>query len=252
MERDIHKLAERYHLNDSEQRLLRDMLEGIDAGVQYSVRELAARHYVSPASVMRLSKKMGYSGYTDMAYRLEFLTRNERENKNHSSDITSFIGDIPEEDIAAFTRLLIAHRHTPILVTGTGFCNPLREFFARKLLVLGFTAIGTNSYEVYENNTLHAGLVIAISKSGGTDTIMKPVEDAAANGVEIISFTGNANSPIAGQAKLSFALLDDKIMDDRNLTANYFYARVLVLFEYLMDEVMACLPAPGERAAREN
>ncbi len=40
---------------------------------------------------------------------------------------------------------------------------------------------------------------------------------------------------IADMAELSFVLLDDKILDDRNLTANYFYARVLILFEYLMD-----------------
>lgn len=41
--------------------------------------------------------------------------------------------------------------------------------------------------------------------------------------------------PIAQQADPAFILLDDKILDDRNLTANYFYARVLILFEYLMD-----------------
>ena len=33
-------------------------------------------------------------------------------------------------------------------------------------------------------------------------------------------------------------LLDDKMLDDRNLTANYFYARVLITFEYLMDLVL--------------
>ena len=36
----------------------------------------------------------------------------------------------------------------------------------------------------------------------------------------------------------AFVLLDDKMLDDRNLTANYFYARVLITFEYLMDLVL--------------
>lgn len=74
-----------------------------------------------------------------------------------------------------------------------------------------------------------------ISKSGTTDTIIKPVRDACAHGIDVVAFTGGAHSMIADMAELSFVLLDDKILDDRNLTANYFYARVLILFEYLMD-----------------
>lgn len=45
-----------------------------------------------PAAVIRLSKKMGYTGYTDMIYRIGFLIQNEIDNKNHASDITAFIG----------------------------------------------------------------------------------------------------------------------------------------------------------------
>ena len=215
--------------------LLLHILEATDQGVHYSVREFAARNYVSPAAVVRLSKKMGYTGYTDMIYRLEFLIQNEINNKNLSSEITSFIGEIPQEHITQFTRLLAVHRRDTILVCGTGFCSPLRDFFVRKLLVLGFTAIATNNYEVYENNPLQAGLVIAISKSGTTGTIVKPVQDVQEHGVDLVAFTGNAASPIARHARPAFLLLDDKMLDDRNLTANYFYARVQILFEYLLD-----------------
>lgn len=235
MKYDIYKLADQYALNEGEQQLLLRILEATDQGIHYSVREFAAQNYVSPAAVVRLSKKMGYTGYTDMIYRLEFLLQNEINNKNLSSGITAFIGEIPPEHIARFARLLTVHRQDTILVCGTGFCSPLRDFFVRKLLVLGFTAIATNSYEVYEHNPLGAGLVIAISKSGTTDTIVKPVQDVQEHCVDLVAFTGNAASPIAQKARPAFLLLDDKMLDDRNLTANYFYARVLILFEYLLD-----------------
>ena len=52
------------------------------------------------------------------------------------------------------------------------------------------------------------------------------------------AFVGADNSPIARCADPAFVLLDDKMLDDRNLTANYFYARVLITFEYLMDLVL--------------
>ena len=159
---------------------LQAVLETAKNGGQCSVREFAAQNYTSPAAVIRLSKKMGYTGYTDMIYRIGFLIQNEIDNKNHASDITAFIGDIPEEKMRSFVELLHENRQKPILVTGTGFCAPLQEFMVRKLLVLGYCAIGSNSYEVYESGALNAGLVIAISKSGKTNTILKPVQDSFA------------------------------------------------------------------------
>lgn len=248
MKHDIYKLADQYHLTESDQQLLQAVLEAVEQRAQYSVRVFAAQNYVSPAAVIRLSKKLGYTGYTDMIYRLGFLVRNEDHNKAHTSDINSFIGEIPTEQIEAFLDGLTQNRQRTILVAGTGFCEPLRDFFVRKLLVMGYPTVGTNSYEVYETNSLKAGLMIVISKSGSTDTILKLVTDAKSHGIEIAAFTGAANSPISRNADLSFILLDDNILDDRNLTANYFYARVLILFEYLMEKSLD----RGETGAGED
>ena len=43
---------------------------------------------------------------------------------------------------------------------------------------------------------------------------------------------------IAGISTVNIPILDDKALDDRNLQANYFYARVIIVFEYLMDRVL--------------
>lgn len=235
MQYDIYKLIDQYHLNEIEQKLLQELIHSISENKQYSVRELAVKYYVSPATVMRLSKKMGYSGYTDMVYRLKFLMRHQKPEKAPASNITSFIGNIPQQDIDTFIQLLLGSRKDPILVSGTGFCMPIREFVVRKLLVLGFQAIGTNSYELYEKNAFHCKICIVISKSGATESILKPVRDGLRNDIKVISVTGNRTSPLAQDSTLTFELLDDEIMDDRNLTANYFYARTLILFEYLFD-----------------
>ena len=174
MKHDIYKLADQYHLSESDQLLLQAVLDAVEQQAQYSVREFAARNYVSPAAVIRLSKKLGYTGYTDMIYRLGFLVRNGDRNKAHTSDINSFIGEIPPGRIETFLDRLSLARQRTVLVAGTGFCEPLRDFFVRKLLVMGYPTVGTNSYEVYETNALNAGLMIVISKSGTTDTIQTP------------------------------------------------------------------------------
>ena len=105
--------------------------------------------------------------------------------------------------------------------------------------VMSNTALVTEGGVVWTlGKFINAGLVIAISKSGKTDTILKPVQDSFAQHRSIIAFVGADNSPIARCADPAFVLLDDKMLDDRNLTANYFYARVLITFEYLMDLVL--------------
>ena len=106
MKHDIYKLAEQYHLNESEQQMFQSLLEAADQNIQYSVREFAARNYVSPAALIRLSKKMGYTGYTDMVYRLGFLVQNEINNKNHESDITALSERYHLKKVNRFPELL--------------------------------------------------------------------------------------------------------------------------------------------------
>lgn len=81
MKHDLYKLADQHHLNANEQQLLQAVLETAKNGGQCSVREFAAQNYTSPAAVIRLSKKMGYTGYTDMIYRIGFLIQNEIDKK---------------------------------------------------------------------------------------------------------------------------------------------------------------------------
>ena len=80
--------------------------------------------------------------------------------------------------------------------------------------------------------------MIAISKSGETDTITRVVDYGKENGVDIISFTEEQSNHIARCSTVNIPILDDQALDDRNMEANYFYARVMIVFEYLMDQLL--------------
>ena len=207
MKFDLYKMRDKYKLSDTEQKLLAFILEHHEEALSMGVRQIAARNFVSPALVIKLSKKMGFTGFTDMVYRLNFLIQNRARN-----------------DV--------------ILITSTGFCSPVAEFIARKLLVRGYRCIQSNAYGVYDKNPLGAGLMIAISKSGETDTITRVVDYGKENGVDIISFTGEQSNHIARCSTVNIPILDDQALDDRNMEANYFYARVMIVFEYLMDQLL--------------
>ena len=56
--------------------MLKKILIDPEKSLEMSVREIASENYSSPATVVKLAKKMGYTGYTDMVYRLYFMQKN--------------------------------------------------------------------------------------------------------------------------------------------------------------------------------
>lgn len=235
---DISKLAEKYKLTETEIQVLDYILNNHQQVLNMAVRDVANENYTSAATVIKLAKKMGYTGYIDMVYRLNFMIQNNRMNKRHRSDLTSFINLIPQNKLDQFIELIQTNRKNLILVSATGFSTPLAEYMERKFLVTGFRCIKTNAYEVFDKNKLDASLMIAVSRSGETDTIVKVAKFAYENGVDIISFTGEQTNRIGRMSTVNIPILDDKTLDDRNLLANYFYARVIIVFEYLMDQAL--------------
>lgn len=238
MKFDIYKLADKYKLTETEVQVLRYILDNHEQSMNMAVRDVANLNYTSAATVIKLSKKMGYTGYIDMVYRLNFMIKNRQMDQNHTSDLTSFMNNIPSDCLEHFIEQIRVHRNHLILVSATGFSTPLAEYIERKLLVTGFRCIKTNAYEVYDSNKLGASLMIAVSRSGETDTIVRVADSAHENQMDIISFTGEQMNHIAGISTVNIPILDDKALDDRNLQANYFYARVIIVFEYLMDRVL--------------
>ena len=67
---DIYKLVNQYNLSETERKILVYMLSDIHTMKNKSVRDVAADNYVSPATVIKLAKKMNYSGFVDMVYHL--------------------------------------------------------------------------------------------------------------------------------------------------------------------------------------
>ena len=241
MKFDIYKIADNYKLTETERQILEYILKNIDNVLDKGVREVAQANHTSATTIIKLSKKLGYTGYVDMLYRLNFIIKNNEKNQERTSDITSFIDEIDKSTIDSFIDNLIKHRQDIIYITGTGFSSPIVDFFCRKMLVLGFKCIKTNSYGVYDNNQIGGALVIGISKSGETESVTKVIDYAAKNKLDIITFTGRPNSHMAKQSTIHFSILDDKELDDRNITSNYFYARVMIVMEYLLDKAMNSL-----------
>ena len=70
------------------QQLAKYILEDPSLVMQYNIRELAARLYVSPATVVRLSQTLGFKGYREFKQAMVYgLAQYENNGKEHLSDI---------------------------------------------------------------------------------------------------------------------------------------------------------------------
>jgi len=81
-------------------------------------------------------------------------------------------------------------------------------------------------------------VVFLISRTGETYEIVKSAKLASANGMSVISFTGDQPNTTAQNSFINFKVDDRDKFDDRNVNANYFYPNVMTLFEFLISKLL--------------
>lgn len=233
---DIYKLVAQYKLTETEERILSYILSNIERSLEMNVRDVAKSNYSSPATVVKLSKKIGFSGYTDMVYRLYYEMKAPKAEKGLEMDyLIELFQQINEEDISNFISLLNAVRPAPIFICGSGFSEPIAKYLSMKLLAKGYHAILTDLFAVYDQSSTKDSVVIIISQTGQTGNILKITEKAKKNKMPIVLFTAATHSPIMDEATISFLINGNTKLNDQNKEKNYFYPGCLFLIEYMSD-----------------
>lgn len=106
---DINKLIQGKNLTEIEVHVLKYIIKNIDTVLQKGVREIAKENYTSPSTVIRLSKKLGYTGFVDMYYQLVPELKNI-ENRQSVSD------DFPEIRTADFLNTITSKKLNSLLI----------------------------------------------------------------------------------------------------------------------------------------
>lgn len=245
MDLDIYKMVDKYQLSKVEENILTYIINNISNVKEIGVRGIAKEHYTSTTTIMNLAKKRGYSGFLDKYYNLNFMLKSKKthfssgkSNKYHGVDLEELTSLIEEKDINDFVNLLIENKNEIIYTNGAGFSRPIVEYFTTKLIVLGFSCIFSSMYESYDVNAIKAKMIIAVSKSGETDFIVKTSKAAKKNGIKIVSFTGESENTLAKISDINFKVYDMFTVDDRNKSSNSFYPNLLMLFEFLIGEYL--------------
>ncbi|GLB29841.1 transcriptional regulator [Lacrimispora amygdalina] len=242
---DISKLIEDKNLSESEEAVLHYMIDHIDEVMKMGVRGVAKNTFTSTSTIMRLTKKLGYSGFVDMHYKLLPLVKNveissivneEFINYFHSNSIFQYNSYTQLRD---FAKLLYDMKSSFIFIYATGFSAIAAEYLYKKFLVLGkkcILASGMDSVGVFENNLDEIGLMVVISKSGETKLVLDKVKTAKENQIKTISFTSENTNSVNELADICFRINDNNKLDDRNMMPNTFFPQLFMLIETIVYE----------------
>ncbi|MEN5015033.1 MurR/RpiR family transcriptional regulator [Erwinia sp. Eh17-17] len=207
-------------LTPLERKVVDSVTSKTDLSEQTSIKEIAQMNNVSEAMVVKIAKKLNFSGFRD--FRSSLIYYNYSEVAGMHAEIEA--DDSSEQllakvfrtslqaieetltilDVSEFNRaadILFKARHIDLYAVG-GSATVARDL-SHKMLKIG---IKTTVYDDAHIMLMSAAVlsdddaVIAISHSGATRAVNDPIKLAARNGAKVIAITNYAESPIARSA----------------------------------------------------
>ncbi|OCN04893.1 hypothetical protein A4S06_09915 [Erysipelotrichaceae bacterium MTC7] len=222
------------NLNDTENLIMNTIWKHIDKNEKVNVSQIAEECFVSNATIIKLSKKLGYSGYSEMYYMM--LASKKSRYSPEVFAVSSLEKDgSNSEFIPMIAELLNYYSDGKVLVDSLGYVDAARDYIIQKLLVFNFNATFCYHYEAFANPTFKKGLYIVMSKSGARGEVLERIREAKENGFNVIAFTSDLESP-AGKLAHTSIQIDSISSSKSSYKADFFTAKIIVFFEMVLEE----------------
>ncbi|MDD4166804.1 MAG: MurR/RpiR family transcriptional regulator [Endomicrobiaceae bacterium] len=174
----------------------------------FSIQKLAKSAFVSTATIMRLCKKLGFSGFAELKYYLKEEINLVKANKKTTTfgdilhqNIDSVVNTIPlidESKVAAVVQLLRAPVNVHFF--GKGLTSIVLEYGSKLLLshtrvniFYQDTHIAYLAAEIMTENDL----VFVASLSGNTHQVVRMAQIAKSRGAKVVTITGTSDNALS-------------------------------------------------------
>lgn len=228
------------NLNERETKVIKSIIHYISTGrTKVSITKIAQENFVSTSFIIKLSKKMGFEGYSDLYYHLQNLGSALPEEE----DILKYC---TKEQIDKFCNILSTYNNKNGFVIGAGFAEMIASYIVQRMAVCGFMIY--NRVHFYDfvmfqddingngsENNITPSYIIAISQSGETEPVINDVLKAKEYDYKVISFTSKKDSTLAKVSDVFFIVDQQEQVLTRKIP-NMFFAKVIMLFELLFSE----------------
>ena len=234
---DIKKLFGDVKLTNIEETILLYLIENIDTCANESIRSISKTLYTSPSTIIRLSKKLGYSGFVELMYALKNKLSVKHTFIPNSTEARPLLYSVNYD--GAEDDFLKCIKDGNILISGEGFSEIVSKYIYMKLLVLGKKIIQSTFIDfdiLFDNHVESINSIILISKSGEGTHCVNSCQHAKERNLKIISFTGNSNSTLAKNSDITFIIPDYETSDNDNYYPNPFFAYCIETFEIMIQK----------------
>ena len=227
-------------LSEDERKVITSITAHIERGEKrVGIQQIAAENYLSTASIVKMCKRLGFDGYSELYYHLsrQFAASEKPTEETLRSLIDNYSGDL----ISGFCTLLHERRRGKIFTTGEGFSNIVGTYITQRLSICGFMAFNNvHFYDYMLFQEAHRGWVndeaavmFAVSHSVETEPVLNDVRHAKQHGHKIVAFTRRGDSKLAQLSDLVF-VLDGTKQTLAGSLPNPFFGHVILVFEDLM------------------
>ncbi|UOR11505.1 MurR/RpiR family transcriptional regulator [Halobacillus amylolyticus] len=204
-----------YKLNDTDDQVVDYILENKSTVVSMSIQSLAKTLYTVPNTITRLSKKLGYDGFSQLKNSLKEEVQEQESNHDTSIqyNMKRTLELLDHDRLAEIAKKI--HQANHIYVFGVGDTVPFCEILSTHLKIGGKTA----EFFLHRHDAVYAinhankqDVLFLISMSGETKQIVEMVDLAKSRGVTIISLTHFTRNTLQAKADYKFFFYSPKRM----------------------------------------
>ena len=233
-------------LSDDERRVITSNVRHIElGGNKVGIQQIASENYVSTAFIMKLCKRLGFAGYSELYYNLA-QSSGEGHRSSDPDPLCGLIDGYTPEQAGQFCKMLMQYKERKIFVVGEGFAEEVANYIVKRLAICGFMVFNHVHFYDYMlfreeanrqiTSNVESSLIIAISQSGETEAIINDVREAESKGFSAICFTRRSDSKLARMSDLTF-LVDASNQTLISAVPNQFFGKVILAFEELMGRL---------------
>ncbi|WP_195972205.1 MurR/RpiR family transcriptional regulator [Clostridium thermobutyricum] len=229
----VGRIFKNQNLSESEIQILEHIFDNPEKIKKEGIRQLAKTHFTSTTSIIRLAKKLGYSGYNELIFDIKKMTSNPEIDTIKNENDFSWASKYPLSNLNELSKKYLT-KDKYIYLYGEGFCEFVTGYIHRKLLVKKYKVLLLHGLEIpIVHEKEHNPTLIIISKSGENFSCIKKIEHLSALGGDIISITSNLNSGIGRISDVSLSIPVNHIADNKNECFTTFYGDSINLLEHL-------------------
>ena len=218
-----------FQMNDTDDEIADYLLRNRGRLKDLSIQKIAADLFVAPNAIMRLSKKLGYSGFAELKFS---LIREEPEtgktDRTVGGDLMASLPEniartldvIDEAELQKAAEMIRAARCC--ILAGGGDSIPFCEILGKNLRCVDVTV----QYFMHIHDMIYTvrhgekdDVLLVISARGRNDRLLKLAETAHEKGMKVISLTHFDENPQAETADCRLYFWGrTQILNDYNIT----------------------------------